>query len=72
MSTFDRAYCIGVPTVFAVVLFGGIFLGLRADRSGKEEAAIYNAFMSECIERHIEKRCSEFWRFGRTDLGRKQ
>lgn len=54
-------FVVGV-TSFAIV--GGMKLS-------KSEEDTRNAFFSDCIERHSESRCKEFWRYNRTDLGRK-
>lgn len=60
---------VGVGTVAVIIVLALAANEARLDALESEKQ--YNAFMGECIERHSNDQCRSFWRYGRTDLGRK-
>lgn len=68
-----RDVLIGVVTFAGIVgAVGMISMGVyRVATQERQKEDKLNAFIAECIELHPESRCKEFWRYNRTDLGRK-
>ncbi len=60
-------FVIGLLTLFVLFCMGAY----RIAQEEQDEMVKLDSFLNECIALHPEKRCKEFWRYGRTDLGRK-
>lgn len=65
-----------VGWMFLLVLVGvciwffGFVMPVAVEHDRKVADARH-AFIADCLDRHPEARCKEFWEYGRTDLGRK-
>lgn len=66
-DVFGCLFVAGMLALFVLICVGAY----RSAQEEQDERTKLNSFLNECIERHAEKRCKEFWRYGRTDLGRK-
>ena len=57
----------GLFTLFVLICMGAY----RLAQEEQDKRVKLDSFLNECVALYPEKRCKEFWRYGRTDLGRK-